>query len=75
MFHKTDYKNQPKSIPLTSPQSSYNKLEKEMNRPPSDYNSIKSMVENGNNLNHIDNKKIKMKLRLYHIKKIIQFIF
>ena len=49
MFHKTSYHNQPKSIPLTKPQSSYKKLEKEMNRPPSDYNSIKSLVENNEN--------------------------
>ena len=69
MFHKTDYKNQPKSIPLTNPQSSYNKLEKEMNRPPSDYNSIKSMVENGNNINHIDNKKSKNEVKIIPYKK------
>jgi predicted patatin/cPLA2 family phospholipase len=70
MFHKTDYKNQPKSIPLTNPQSSYKKLEKEMNKPPSDYNSIKSMVENGNNsLKILIIKNLKMKLSLYHIKR------
>ena len=69
MFHETDNKNQPKSIPLTNPQSNYNKLEKEMNRPPSDYNSIKSMVENGNNLKHIDNKKSKNQVNIIPHKK------
>ena len=49
MFHKIEFKNQPKSILLTKPQSSYKKLEKEMNQPPSDYNSIKSLVKNDNN--------------------------
>ena len=70
MFHKTDYKNQPKSIPLTNPQSSYKKLEKEMNKPPSDYNSIKSMVENGNNsFKNIDNKKSKNEVKFIPHKK------
>ena len=40
MFNKISYNNQPKSIPLTKPQSSYKKLEKEMNKPPSDYDAI-----------------------------------
>ena len=70
MFHKIDYKNQPKLIPLTNPQSSYKKLEKEMNKPPSDYNSIKSMVENGNNnLKNIDNKKSKNEVKVIPHKK------
>ena len=70
MFHKTDYKNQPKSIPLTNPQSSYKKLEKEMNKPPSDYNSRKSMVENGNNsFKNIDNKKSKNEVKFIPHKK------
>ena len=42
MFNKISYNNQPKSIPLTTPQSSYKKLEKEMNKPPSDYDAIKN---------------------------------
>ena len=41
MFHKIDYKHQQKPIFLTKGQSTYNKLEKEMNKPPSDYNAIK----------------------------------
>ena len=44
MFHRIDYRNQPKSIPLTKGQSSYSKLEKEMNKPPTDYNAIKKYL-------------------------------
>lgn len=71
MFNKINYKNQPKSIPLTNPQSSYKILEKEMNKPPSGYNSIKSMVENGNNnlkILIIKNQKKEVKV-LPHKKK------
>ena len=49
MFSKIDYKNQPKSIPLTKGQSNYNKLQKEMNEAPKDYNSIKQLLENNEN--------------------------
>ena len=45
MFSKIDYKHQQKPILVTKGQSAYKKLEKEMNKPPSDYNSIKSLVE------------------------------
>ena len=68
MFHKIDYKSreclartscpkrQQKPILLTKGQSTYNKLEKEMNKPPSDYNAIKSLVENNeNNIEKISN--------------------
>ena len=56
MFHKIDYKHQQKPILLTKGQSTYNKLEKEMNKPPSDYNAIKSLVENNeNNIEKISN--------------------
>ena len=55
MFHKIDYKHQPKPIALTKGQSIYKKLEKEMNNPPSDYNSIKKLIEN--NENSIENYK------------------
>ena len=65
MFHKIDYKHQQKPILLTKGQSTYNKLEKEMNKPPSDYNAIKSLVENnGNNIekisNNIQSKHVKL---------------
>ena len=72
MFHKISNDNKPKEIPLSNPQSSYKKLEKQMNKPPSDYNTIKSMVENGNNsLKNIDNKKSKNEVKLIPHKKII----
>ena len=41
MFSKIDYQHQPKPILLTKGQSNYNKLQKEMNEPAKDYNSIK----------------------------------
>ena len=56
MFSKIDYKHQPKPIPLTKIQSSYSKLEKEMNKPPSEYDAIKSLVEqNENNIEKLSN--------------------
>ena len=65
MFHKIDYKHQQKPKLLTKGQSTYNKLEKEMNKPPSVYNAIKSLVENnGNNIekisNNIQSKNVKL---------------
>ena len=45
MFNKIDYKHQPKPIPLTKGQSSYNKLQKEMNEAPKEYNAIKKLIE------------------------------
>ena len=65
MFHKIDYKHQQKPILLTKGQSTYSKLEKEMNKPPSDYNAIKSLVENnGHNIekisNNIQSKNVKL---------------
>ena len=57
MFHKIDYKHQQKPILLTKGQSTYNKLEKEMNKPPSDYNAIKSFVESDDNsIKNVDSK-------------------
>ena len=56
MLKRIDYKHQPKPITLTKGQSTYKKLEKEMNNPPSDYNAIKSLVENNeNNIEKISN--------------------
>jgi len=62
MFSKVDYKHQPKPILLTKGQSNYNKLQKEMNEPAKDYNSIKKMIENNENSieklnNNIQTKK------------------
>ena len=70
MFNKISYNNQPKSIPLTKPQSSYKKLEKEMNKPPSDYDAIKKLVENNeNSIKNIDNKKSKNEVKILPHKK------
>ena len=55
MFSKIDYKHQPKPLPLTKMQSSYSKLEKEMNKPPSDYEQIKNLVESHNELKQYSN--------------------
>lgn len=41
------------NITLTKFKSSYDKLEKEMNKPPSDYDGIKELIELQNN--HITN--------------------
>ena len=65
MLKRIDYKNQPKPILLTKGQSTYKKLEKEMNNPPSDYNAIKSLVENNENnieknSNNIQTKNVKL---------------
>ena len=49
MLKRIDYKHQTKSIPLTKGQSTYNKLQKEMNEAPKDYNAIKSLIENNEN--------------------------
>ena len=65
MFSKIDYKNQPKPILLTKGQSTYNKLQKEMNEAPKEYNAIKSLVEKKENnikkiINNIQSKNVKL---------------
>ena len=61
MFHKIDYKNQPKSILLSKGISNYDKLQKSMNEPLKEYNQIKDLVELENNsitkLNNTSNNK------------------
>ena len=61
MFHKIDYKNQPKSILLSKGMSNYDKLQKPMNEPLKEYNQIKDLVELENNsitkLNNTSNNK------------------
>ena len=72
MFHKIDYKHQPKPIALTKGQSTSKKLEKEMNSPPSDYNSIKKLIENNENsiekITHNNNQSKNVKM-IAHKKK------
>ena len=65
MLQRIDYKHQPKPITLTKGQSSYNKLQKEMNEAPKEYNAIKSLVENNENniekiINNIQSKNVKL---------------
>ena len=55
MLKRIDYKHQQIPIQLSKGQSTYKKLEKEMNKPPSDYNAIKGLVEN--NENNIEKKQ------------------
>ena len=72
MFHKIDYKHQPKPIALTKGQSTYKKLEKDMKSPPSDYNSIKKLIENNENsiekITHNNNQSKNVKM-IAHKKK------
>ena len=45
MFHRVDYKNQPKPIILSKGMSNYDKLQKDLNAPVKEYNQIKDLVE------------------------------
>ena len=65
MFHRVDYKNEPRLKPLTKGVSNYDKLQKDLNTPVKDYNQIKDLVELennsiaklSNNTNNIKSKK------------------
>ena len=65
MFSRKITYNKPynqKNLILTKGKSSYDKLEKEMNKPPSEYDEIKQLVESQNNSitniqNNINNSK------------------
>ena len=63
MFHRVDYKNQPKPIILSKGMSNYDKLQKTINEPVKEYNQIKDLVELQNNsiakLSNTMNKKSK----------------
>ena len=63
MFHRVDYRNEPRLKPLTKGLSNYDKLQTDLNTPVKDYNQIKDLVELENNsitkLNNINNKKSK----------------
>ena len=59
MFHRVDYKNQPKPKILSKGMSlsNYDKLQKSMNEPLKDYNQIKDLVELQNNsITKLENK-------------------
>ena len=60
MFNKSAYRNQQQPILLNKTNSSYRKLEKEMNKPPSDYEQIKKLIEdNENTFKNFSNKSYK----------------
>ena len=60
MFNKSVYRNQQQPILLNKTNSSYRKLEKEMNKPPSDYEQIKKLIEdNDNTFKNFSNKSYK----------------
>ena len=60
MFNKSAYRNQQQPILLNKTNSSYRKLEKEMNKPPSDYDQIKKLIEdNDNTFKNFSNKSYK----------------
>ena len=52
--NKNSAYNKPQT--LTHIKSSYDKLQKEMSKPPSDYETIKTLMENQNNsITHVQN--------------------
>ena len=62
MFNKSVYRNQQQPILLNKTSSSYRELEKEMNKPPSDYEQIKKLIEDNdseNTLKNFSNKSLK----------------
>ena len=60
MFNKSAARNQQQPILLNKTNSSYRKLEKEMNKPPSDYEQIKKLIEdNENTFKDFSNKSYK----------------
>ena len=73
MFHRVDYKNQPKPKILSKGMSNYDKLQKSMNEPLKDYNQIKGLVELENNsitkLSNSSNKKSKNYVEMMPHKK------
>ena len=71
MFNKSVYRNQQQPILLNKTSSSYRKLEKEMNKPPSDYEQIKKLIEDNdseNTLKNFSNKSFK------HVEKNVKVI-
>ena len=60
MFNKSAYRNQQQPILLNKTNSSYRKLEKEMNKIPSDYEQIKKLIEsNENDIKTLSNSSFK----------------
>ena len=69
MLNRRNYKKETQPVILTKNKSNYRKLEKEMNEPIKEYNSIKKLVEN-NDIENVDNKNSKKDMKLIaHQKK------
>ena len=69
MLNRRHYKKETQPVILTKNKSNYRKLEKEMNEPIKEYNSIKKLVEN-NDIENVDNKNSKKDMKLIaHQKK------
>ena len=69
MLNRRNYKKETQPVILTKNKSNYRKLEKEMNEPIKEYNSIKKLVEN-NDIENVANKKSKNDMKLIaHQKK------
>ena len=69
MFNKSVYRNQQQPILLNKTSSSYRKLEKEMNKPPSDYEQIKKLIEDNDSENTLKTLVI---IRLKVLRKILR---
>ena len=71
MFSRKITYNKPynqKNLILTKSKSSYDKLQKEMNKPPSEYDEIKLLVESQNNsITNIQNNIKKSKKYCFNI--------
>ena len=69
ILNRRNYKKETQPVILTKNKSNYKKLEKEMNEPIKEYNSIKKLVEN-NDIENMANKNSKNDLKLIaHQKK------
>ena len=65
--NKNSINNKP--LTLTNIKSSYDKIQKEMNKPPSDYEAIKTLVESNNNsITHVQNNMNKKSKNIVEMK-------
>ena len=69
MLSRRKCRKETQLVILTKNKSSYSKLEKEMNEPMKEYNSIKKLVEN-NDIENIASKKSKNPMKPIAHKKI-----
>ena len=69
MLSRRKCRKETQLVILTKNKSSYSKLEKEMNEPMKEYNSIKKLVDN-NDIENIASKKSKNQMKPIAHKKI-----